>query len=83
MPNAKIMLHGSIGAVDDNGIVKQISQLRYAAKEEGRLDMIYLEQIRKKIPSFTFKQLRAKLNKDWYLTAEETVKLGLADEIGE
>jgi len=55
------------------------------AKEEQRLssimERIYLKKIKVKHPKFTLKDLREKMNFNWYLSAKEAVKWGLADGI--
>jgi len=43
---------------------------------------MYLEQIRKKHPKFTKERLKNMLNFDTFLTAKQSIDLGLADEIG-
>ena len=56
-----------------------------AAEETNRIneltENIYLAQIRKKHPRFTRKKLRELMKYDYYMSAEEAVKLGLADKI--
>jgi len=55
------------------------------AKEGLRIDrwmeQLYLERITKNNPTFKLSKLKRMLDHDTYLTAEESVKLGLADKV--
>jgi ATP-dependent protease ClpP protease subunit len=80
-PNAKFMIHyGTSGFNNHTKIVQQW------AKEDkkvcAQMEQIYMEKITQKHPNFTLKKLRAMLNFDTILTAQETVDLGLADRVG-
>lgn len=55
------------------------------AKEGEKIDKwmesVYLERIHEKNPTFSLKKLQTMLDHDTFLTAEESVRLGLADKI--
>lgn len=55
------------------------------AQEGRRLDIwmenLYLKRIQEKHPKFTLKKLKELLDHDTFLTAQESVELGLADKI--
>lgn len=74
------MLHYGTWGVHDHSKTTQ-----KWAKEGLRIDQWmeqwYLKRIREKVPSFTLKKLKAMLDHDTFLTAEESVRLGLADGI--
>jgi len=46
------------------------------------MEDIYFERIREKHPEYTIEALRELLDHDTYLTAEQSIALGLADRIG-
>jgi ATP-dependent Clp endopeptidase proteolytic subunit ClpP len=79
-PNAKQMIH--YGTSYMAGHAKTVQK---QAQEESKLDKwmerMYLERIREKNPDYTLEQLKELLNHDTYLTAKESVAMGLADEI--
>ena len=56
------------------------------ARESLRLDHwmegVYLDRIRQKQPKYTLKKLRALLRFDKFMTAQQSIDLGLADRIG-
>jgi len=56
------------------------------ARENERIntwmERLYLRRIREKQPKFPLSRLRKMLNFDTFLTAEQSVALGLADAIG-
>lgn len=67
------------------GVQTQSSNLPRVAAENERLATVYrdvlLSRIRQKRPRTTAKQLAQLLSTDWYLSAEESVSWGLADEV--
>lgn len=79
-PRARQMIHYGTWGFD--GHAKTAQQW---AKEGEKMDMwmenMYLEKIREKHPKFSLSQLRKMLDHDTFLSAEESVALGLADEI--
>ena len=80
-PNAVMMLHyGTWGENLDWSVYEG------HAKEGMRINKLmedtYLAKIKEVRPKFSRTQLKAKMfGKDWYLTAEEAVEYGLADEV--
>lgn len=46
------------------------------------MESLYLDRIREKHPAYTIDELRKLLDHDTYLTAQQSVDLGLADRIG-
>lgn len=80
MPNSTLMIHyGSDGYA---GHSKNFEKWAEQGKRinEKMLD-IYLTKIKKVHPRYTREKLKAMCDYDTFLTAEETVELGLADEI--
>lgn len=79
--NSRLMLHyGTTGI--DNAHPKVFES--WAEDEKKNLvimEEIYLDVIRKKYPKFSRKKLQEMLNFDTVLSAQEAVKLGLADKI--
>lgn len=78
--NARLMIHYGTWGVCDH------PKIAYNWAEEGkRMDRLmedaYLARIQEKHPEFTRKKLQAMLNFDTILTAQQTVDLGLADEV--
>lgn len=67
------------------GVIDHAKTTQKWAKEGLRIDQWmeqwYLKKIREKNPTFTLKKLKAMLDHDTFLTAEESVSLGLADGI--
>jgi ATP-dependent Clp protease protease subunit len=79
-PNARLMIHYGTWGVHDH------PKIAYKWMEEcKRIDRLmedtYLQRIQEKHPEFTRQRLQKMLNFDTILTAQETVELGLADEV--
>lgn len=81
MPNAKFMMHyGSMGMQETHAKIFK----KWADESErinDDMEQIFLEKMREKDPDFKLKKLKEMLDYDTILTAEETVKLGLADKV--
>jgi ATP-dependent Clp endopeptidase proteolytic subunit ClpP len=79
-PNSRQMIH--YGSLTIQGHSKTVDK---QAKEEDKInrwmDDMYLEKIREKHPEFKLKRLQKMCDHDTFLTAEESVALGLADKI--
>ncbi len=79
-PNALMLLH-----YGDTGFSGHSKDFVKCAEEVKRLNKLmedaYLERIREKHPKFTRKDLKDKIKYDYYLTAKQAIKLGLADKI--
>lgn len=80
-PSARLMIHyGTNGMnVTHSKIFEKWAEENKKINEE--MEQIYLDKIMNKIPDFKVKRLKEMLNFDTILTAEEAVKLGLADKI--
>ncbi len=78
--HAVFMVHYGSAAIFDNSQ----TVIKWAAHEETmnqKMEDIYLEKIREKHPKFTRAKLRQMLLVDTILSADEAVKLGLADKV--
>jgi ATP-dependent Clp protease protease subunit len=75
------MIHvGTLELPQDH--VKNVKNaMKWDEQLEEYCNSIYLEKIHQKHPHFTKHQLNSKLEFDRYLTANEAVELGLADEV--
>jgi ATP-dependent Clp protease protease subunit len=79
-PTSRLMVHVGSESYDDHAsIVKRWA--KYNAKEDKICSDKLLERIREKHPDFSRGRLNKMLEFDTILTAEETVELGLADEV--
>lgn len=80
LKNAAQMIHYGTWGVNDHSKTTQ-----QWAKEGRRIDKlmekIYLDRIREKHPDFKLSKLRKLLDHDTFLTAEQSIFLGLADSI--
>ena len=80
MPNATFMVH-----YGTNGYYGHSKNFDRWAEENKRINEvmlgIYLKKIKEKKPRFTKKQVKEICDYDTFLTAKETVDLGLADEV--
>lgn len=77
-PNSTLMIHnGSTGIEGKTDDV--INTAEFEKKINRICEDIYLGRIKEKKPRFTRNQLRELLRTDTYFTAEEAVKIGLAD----
>lgn len=79
-PNARCMVH--YGYMGWEGHSKTFDRWAEENKKTNSiLESILLEKIKDVKPNFTLKDLQDLLNHDTILSAEETVKMGLADSI--
>ena len=79
-PNCDFMIHDGYEAQE--GEPKTVEAwANYSKYTREKMYSIYLEQIKKKHPKFTLKQVENMCTHDNIMTAEETVKIGLADKI--
>jgi ATP-dependent Clp protease protease subunit len=79
-PNSVQMIH--IGSVGSEGHAKTVyRQIEEAKRLDKLVDQIYLEKIREKHPDFTPQRLKGMLDHDTFLTAKQSVELGLADKV--
>lgn len=79
-PNSRQMIH--YGALTIGGHSKTVDK---QAKEEAKINQwmedMYLQKIHEKQPDFKLKRLQKMCDHDTFLTAEESVALGLADKV--
>lgn len=81
MPSAWVMIHyGSWGYNDHPKIMYKWA--KQGEKMDAWMEQVYLERIREKHPNFKLKDLEKLLNFDTILSAQESVDLGLADQVG-
>lgn len=79
-PKASQMIHYGHLSIDKvAGTTYKI--VAEAKREDEWMEQMYLEKIREKKPSFKLKHLKEMLSHDTFLTAQESVDLGLADSI--
>lgn len=80
-PNSYLMIHaGSLGlGIDHPEIIKRI--VKQFEKSEVLVENLLLKRIQEKHPDFTIEKLRELLRFETYLNPQETIDLGLADEI--
>jgi len=79
-PNSRQMIH--YGTMEISGHAKTVQRV---SKEYGKLDQwmerVYLERIQEKHPAYTLEQLKVILDHDTFLTAKESIAIGLADAV--
>jgi ATP-dependent Clp protease protease subunit len=80
-PLATQMIHmGSCGVEAHANTFQKIAA--EARRVNAWMESMYLSRIREKHPKFPLARLKRMLNHDTYMTAERSIELGLADEIG-
>lgn len=79
-PNAVQMFHyGSIAvSAEALTVYKVVEEYK---RVDRWMERMYLENIREKQPKFSLSRLRGMLKHDTFLTAEQSVELGLADAV--
>lgn len=79
-PNSSLMIHHGTNGFEGNSI-----DMIKNAEEGKRVNNIYLntlwEKIKESEMKMSKKELDAKLNNDWYLSAQAAIEYNLADEI--
>ena len=79
-PNARFMIH--YGYESFSGTAKNAQMWADEGKKLNTLvDNLFLEKIQEKHPTFKLDQLQKMLDPDTILNAQETVNLGLADDV--
>lgn len=79
-PTSRQMIHyGTWGVHDHAKTSRKWSD--EGVKIDEWMERMYLEKIRQKNPDFTLKKLEKMLDHDTFLTAAESVELGLADKV--
>lgn len=79
-PTSRQMIHYGTWGVHDHAKTAQ-QWAKEGAKIDSWMENMYLARIRQKRKSFNLESLQKMLDHDTFLTAEESVKMGLADEI--
>lgn len=79
-PTARQMLHYGTWGVHDHAKTAQ-QWAKEGIKIDQWMENMYFDKIREKNSAFKLKQLKTMLDHDTFLTAKESVELGLADEI--
>ena len=80
MPNSRLMIH--YGTDGYYGHSKNFSKIAQEGEATNNIMVdILIEKIREKHPKYTRQKLKQLLNFDTYLSAQETVDLGLCDEV--
>lgn len=79
-PNASQMIH--YGAMGVNQEAKTVYKIVAECQRIDKwMEKMYLEKMKEKNPLFKLGRLQRMLNHDSFLTAEESVKFGLADKV--
>jgi ATP-dependent Clp protease protease subunit len=79
-PNSRQMIH--YGTWGSEGHAKTTQKWAEEGKKCDKLmEQLYLSKIKEKHPEFTLTKLQKLLDHDTFLTAVESVELGLADEV--
>ncbi len=80
MPSSKFMMHyGYMGFAGHSKTFDKWGDENKRINKE--MEQIFLDKIQETDPSFTLKQLEELLDHDTIYTAQETVNMGLADEV--
>lgn len=79
-PNAKQMIH--YGSLTLSGHTKTVQKtVQDSEKMDRWMERMYLARIREKHPNYAKEALEKLLDHDTYLTAKESVAMGLADKV--
>lgn len=79
-PTSRQMLHYGTWGIHDHAKTAQ-KWAEEGKKIDSWMEQMYLSRIKEKQPRFTLEKLEKLLDHDTFLTADESVKLGLADKI--
>ena len=82
-PNCRFMIHYGYMSMGFNHTKIYQKWSEECKKMDKFMEQLYLGIIRKVQPNFKLEKLKKMLDFDTILSAEETIKLGLADEISE
>jgi ATP-dependent protease ClpP protease subunit len=83
MPNARFMLHYGTAMLTDSDMEAK-TQYRWiteSKKFDSMMENLFLSRIREKNPNYSMHSLKKLLDRDTILDAEESLSLGLVDEI--
>lgn len=79
-PNAQQMAH--YGTLEVSGHAKTVEKTMQACVRDNKwMERMYLEKMKRKNPGYTLEKLKNLLDHDTFLTARESVAMGLADAI--
>lgn len=79
-PNSRQMIHYGTVSVDNHAKTAQ-KWAQESLKIDKWMEKMYLDRIREKHPKFPLEDVQKMLDHDTFLTAQESVKLGLADKV--
>lgn len=79
-PNAVQMIHYGSSSIEDHNktVLKHVEEIK---RGDVWMEKMYLNKIQEKQPLFRLPRLKNMLSHDTYLTAKESVELGLADKV--
>lgn len=79
-PHSMVMLHYGEMHIGGHsaGVIRNAKEIE---RFNRFMEEMYLERIREKNPKYSLKQLRSAMAHDLFLTAEQSIKLGLADGV--
>jgi len=79
--NVRVMIHAGTSSM--NSVHPKIHEawVKQFVKDEKVIENLYMDRIKQRNPEFTLKKLRKLLTFDTILSCEETIEMGLADEI--
>ncbi len=80
MPNSWFMIHYGTDSLSNHSKIVA-AWARWSERFNKQMEDLYLDRIRAKHPTFSRAKLQKMLNFDSILSADETVALGLADEV--
>lgn len=79
-PTSRQMIHYGTWGIHDHAKTTQ-KWAKEGEKIDKWMENMYLERIKEKSPHFTLARLQRMLDHDTFLTAKESVELGLADKV--
>lgn len=79
-PTSRQMIHYGTWGVHDHAKTAQ-KWAKEGEKIDQWMEEMYLEKIQQKVPHYTKARLKVLLDHDTFLTAKESVELGLADRV--
>lgn len=79
-PTSRQMIHYGTSSIDAHNKTVQ-KWAKEGKRNDTWTEQLYLEKIREKHPKFSLRQLQKMLDHDTFMTARESVNLGLADAV--
>lgn len=80
-PTSRQMIHYGTWPIPDEHSKTTQQWAKEGLKIDEWIEQVYLDKIKEKHPDFQLKKLQKMLNFDTFLTAQESVELGLADKV--